>query len=322
MNDRRPKSLKLTGEIGHALAAVKALQGITISKEIYQIGEIARSIKESAGIFSLNENFHKIGSAVQAFASVIPSVNIVVGSQIGQAMEAIRNMDIAFNTSKSIIAAARAVDAIGISQRNIAALLNSSVSSELFELIRSGRISAAQIESGFEEAVAAVGDVEDFPPVTDPVNDSAASKEVVNAFLSNGNLKGLSHGALVYFLFLVLAAFAKDPIGNINKGFELQRNISRLFTSVETPAAARAQARHLPPGANKNELVGFRIVTGVDVHLMDEPSRQSGTVLKIRIGSLVQVLDSADRAWLYVSVVMDDELYEGWILRSYTKRIE
>ncbi|WP_124408338.1 hypothetical protein [Pseudomonas sp. R4-39-08] len=193
---------------------------------------------------------------------------------------------------------------------------------EFFELIRSGRISAAQIESGFEEAVAAIGGVEDFTPVNDSVNDLAASKEVVSAFLSNGNLKGLSYGALVYFLYLVLAAFAKDPIGNINKSFELQRNISGLFTSVGTPAAARAQARHLPSGADKSELVGFRIVTGVDIHLMDEPSRQSETVLKIRIGSLVQVLDSADRAWLYVSVVMEDELYEGWILRRYTKRIE
>ncbi|AZE91625.1 SH3 domain-containing protein [Pseudomonas orientalis] len=322
MSDEWSENLKQKGEIGYALAAAKAIQGLRIPKELYRIGETARLLTAQASIFSRSENLYSIGSVVKTLTSVMSPLNIVVDSPIGQAMSAIRKMDVAFNTSKSLTAAARAVDSIGVSQKTVAALLSSPMSSEFFELIRSGTISAAQIESGFEEAIAVVGRAEDLPSVNAPGTNTADSIEVVTALLSNRSLKDLSYGALVYFLYVMLMAVAQDPIASINKGFELQRNLSGLFTSVETPAEARAQARRLPLGADKSELVGFRLVTGVDVHLMDEPSRQAEVVLKIRIGSLVQVLDASNRAWLYVSVVMDGELYEGWILRSYTKRIE
>ncbi|GAA0408177.1 hypothetical protein GCM10008969_33640 [Pseudomonas veronii subsp. inensis] len=346
MSDKRPESLKLKGDIGYALEVTKAMQGFTVSKEIYQIGEAVRALTENMGIFARSENFKKIGSAVQAFSANVQPLRIAADSSIGLAMKAlnqssigltmkamsqspigiamkaISQMNLELNISKSIMSAAKAVDSIGINQRYITEFLNSSINSELFELIRSGDISAAQIVSGFEEAVAVVGEIDDFSKVTRQVNESNVSQEVIKAFQNSGSLKGASQAALVYFLCLMLSTFTKDPIGSINKGFELQRNLSGLFTSAETPADARAQARHLPSGANKSDLTGFRVVTGSDVYLMDDPSRQAETVLKIRIGSLVQVLDSSDRAWLYVSVVMDDELYEGWILRSYTKRIE
>jgi len=346
MSDKRSESLKSKGDIGYALEVTKAMQGFTVSKEIFQIGDAVRALTESMGIFKRSEDFQKIGSVAKALSAPVQPLGIAANSSIGLAMKALNQSSIGLtmkalsqspigiamkavsqmnhelNISKSLIAAAKAVDSIGVNQRYISEFLNSSINSELFELIRSGDISAAQIVSGFEEAVAVVGEIDDFSKVTRQVNDSDVPQEVVKAFQNSGSLKGASQAALVYFLCLMLSAFTKDPIGSINKGFELQRNLSGLFTSVETPADARARARHLPPGANKSDLIGFRIVTGSDVYLMDDPSRQAEAVLKIRIGSLVQVLDSTDRAWLYVSVVMDDELYEGWILRSYTKRIE
>ena len=322
MSDKRLEFLKLRGEIGYALAAAEAVQGFAVPKEIYQISKVVKELTESWDLFRRSESFHQIGSAVQAFASTIRPLSIAANSPIALAAKAVGQMNLERDFSKTIMAAAKAVDSIGINQKYVAEFLNSSMNSELFELIRSGGISAAQIASGLEDATAAVGEVGDITDAVLPVTGSDLSTELVTAFQRTGSLKGLSHGALVLFLYLILHAFAEDPMGFLNKGFELQRNISGLFTSVKTPAEARAQARHLPSGADKSELQGFRVVTGLDIHLMDEPSRQAEAVLKIRIGSLVQVLDSTNRAWLYVSVMVDDELYEGWILRGYTKRIE
>lgn len=78
----------------------------------------------------------------------------------------------------------------------------------------------------------------------------------------------------------------------------------------------------MPQGVDKSSITGFRILTGDGVYLREGPGKRFDEVLKVKIGALLQVLDSSHKSWILVSVVVDGELYEGWVLRGYTKRIE
>lgn len=334
MSDERKN---VVGQLGNSTDEIfkvgRAIQGITIPHEIYKIGQIAKSLNEFSSSFARSQEILAIGEAVKKFQAVAKPMNIVAtNSTIGRLMSSIADINKQLNRSmldpnsdlfrgwKSVVEFSSAFNAV--SYRGLAKFANSPANSELISLLRSGQFTSEQLIEGFEDAVSVAGVIEGLPAVDVSSSGAKLQDEVVSALMGHKSLKGLSLEALRYYIFFVICSFFSDPIGAINKGFELQKNLSGFFAEVKTPAEARAIARHMPQGVDKSLIAGFRILTGDGVYLRDGPGKRSDEVLKMRVGALLQVLDSSHKSWILVSVVVDGEVYEGWVLRGYTKRIE
>nr|WP_315492929.1 SH3 domain-containing protein [uncultured Pseudomonas sp.] len=311
----------------------KSIQSIIIPHEIYRIGQIAKSLSEFSSSFARSQEMWAIGEAVKKFQVVAKPMNVVAtNSTIGRLMSSITDINKKLNQAmvdpnsdlfrgwRSVAEFSSAFNAV--SYRGLAEFAKSPANSELISMLRSGQFTSEQLIEGFEEAVSVAGVVEGLPAVDVSSSGAELQGEVVSALMGGKSLKGLSLEALRYYIFFIICSFFSDPIGAINKGFELQKNLSGLFTKVETPAEARAIARHMPQGVDKSSITGFRILTGDGVYLREGPGKRFDEVLKVKIGALLQVLDSSHKSWILVSVVVDGELYEGWVLRGYTKRIE
>lgn len=68
-------------------------------------------------------------------------------------------------------------------------------------------------------------------------------------------------------------------------------------------------------------LRNFRTVEGIGVRLRVDPSMKAALVqVTLEDRALLEVLDSSNRDWLYVSVIGEDGL-EGWISRKYTRQL-
>ena len=318
------------GEIFKNAQLGETLKSLQLGQTVIgqQVGDAFRDMRERLSMFDMSRELLSIGRTIQEFRALPVSV---ANSEFSRSFVSIGEVVAQINRSviepsSSMFQAARAVAEISSFKSAFPAgmldFLNSPERTQLFDLIHSGRIDVEQVVEGFDDAVSLVETVDSPSDLDSSVTIADAHKEVVNALLSRGSLKGVSPAGMRYFFWFVICVVLPAIVTFSNQSFELQKKVGGLFTEVESPAAARAQARHLPEGANKSQLIGFRVVTGENVYLMYEPSRKSEEVFKIRIGSLVQVLDATDNSWLYVSVMMDDELYKGWVFRRYTKRIE
>lgn len=193
--------------------------------------------------------------------------------------------------------------------------------SDFLELISSGEIDLDAAVDSFQSAAAEAEAADDA--LAEPPLDSAKSEqgksEVLSALLAAGSLKGVSSTGLKYFIGVMTVLFFL--LNNFNQFVEAQKNFSGFFSNAETPAAARLQARRLPNGVEREQLSGFRVLVGDNVQLREGPGRKYLAMESLKVGSLLRVLDSDGKAWIYVSVMVDGELIEGWIFRRYAKRI-
>jgi hypothetical protein len=188
---------------------------------------------------------------------------------------------------------------------------------ELYDLIESGKITAEQVSSGFEEAISQTGTLSVDDGLVTAEERAGAVSEIINAFMSAGTLKGVSLPSLRFFIALMVTLMW--TFGAMNQSFDLQKNISERFTAAKDPAEARSLARHPPAGVDKEQLIGFRVLIGDRVQLREGPGQKYLSTKQLPVGTLLQVLDSSEKSWLMVSVVENGEVYEGWVLRGYTK---
>ncbi|QJQ17122.1 SH3 domain-containing protein [Enterobacter hormaechei] len=94
------------------------------------------------------------------------------------------------------------------------------------------------------------------------------------------------------------------------------------FTSPAKPKTLRKStivASH--PDFNWEQLNHFRLITGTNVRLRLSPTMNSETVEMLNKGTVVAIMDTQGRQWLYVQVDVDGEKIYGWINRSYTSRL-
>ncbi|MBS7559372.1 SH3 domain-containing protein [Pseudomonas sp. RC4D1] len=97
----------------------------------------------------------------------------------------------------------------------------------------------------------------------------------------------------------------------------IQPKLLPTMTSNQVARAVRAAVCDVPV----EFLSGYRSVKGEGVRLRTEPNMKSPLVnVNLADRALLEVLDSSNRDWLYVSVV-GDEGVEGWISRKYTHPI-
>lgn len=97
----------------------------------------------------------------------------------------------------------------------------------------------------------------------------------------------------------------------------IQPKLLPTMTSNQVARAVRAAVCDVPV----EFLSSYRSVKGEGVRLRIEPNMKAPLVnVNLADRALLEVLDSSNRDWLYVSVV-GDEGVEGWISRKYTHPI-
>lgn len=303
------------------------VQGFLASKEFAQIGATVKKIAQISGGFSRSKELMAIGKAVQGLQFTVAKSLLDRDSQLSRTLDAVGQFTAALHrvTAEPNSALTRFLE----TSEELAVAYNSGVpkllykfvndNSDMVELIRSGRINFDEAVNGFEEAAATASDGEFSQALSNDEVNSKARNEVVSALLNTGSLKGVSSPGLKLFIAtMILLSFS---LTLMNQSFDLQKNLAGLFAKVDTAAEARSKARHIPEGVSREQLSGFRVLTGDRVHLRDGPGKRHLAIEMLPMGSLLQVLDSSGKAWILVSVVVDGELLEGWVLRRYTKRI-
>ena len=319
MNDELDRAKSVIGATSAMHTIGRAAEMANLSSRLYPIGGVANFLDRHSEIFSRSKELSSIGQVVRGLQ--IPSLEIA--RTLGTITDLTSVLGKTFLMQDSALG--RIIDStaefrIGWNLTGPKAIRDFvNFNSELYQLISSGRIDLEEAVSSFEGALAS-SDINDLPQELSSNNlSSEAEGEVVRALLNGGSLKGVSSAGLKFFIvFMILLKWSMETM---NQGFELQKNFSEHFTKVETPTEARAQARHMPEGVNKEELNGFRVLTGDNVYLREGPGQKFMAFEKLPIGSLLQVLGSSERPWILVSVVVDGDLLEGWVLRRYTKRI-
>ncbi|HEY2454481.1 MAG TPA: SH3 domain-containing protein [Scandinavium sp.] len=94
------------------------------------------------------------------------------------------------------------------------------------------------------------------------------------------------------------------------------------FMSPSKPATLRKSTivtSH--PDIHWEDLNHFRFITGENVRLRASPSMNSATIEMLNKGTVVAIMDTQGRQWLYVQVDCAGEKVYGWINRSYTSRL-
>lgn len=304
-----------------------AVRELAVSKEIYQLGAAVKSILGATQSVLGSKEFLKFTEVVDRVRFNVVRQLATPNSEIGKTLRAISEFNLALNHAavqpdSDLNKALRSIGKIGEAWKATAPKVMSSLIKEHYELyglIRNGQISLDQVSSGIDEAISR-GEILDVSGgLLGEEQRSNATREIITAFMSAGSLKGISSPSLQFFIAFVIVltwVFAA-----INQGFDLQKNFSENFTSAKTPAEARTLARHPPAGVDKEKLVGFRVLVGDRVSLREGPGQKYLSTKQLPIGALLQVLDASEKSWLMVSVVEDGEIYEGWVLRGYTKPI-
>jgi len=297
-----PKEVHQLGEVLNSIfgATRTLLNSNEFLKVAGMFGELSLNVVQQMG--NPNSELGKLLRVVNDFSSVVGKAAITPDSDLNKLLRAVSKIGDGFNSAVPKFVKGLVVEDY-----------------ELFDLIRSGQITAEQVSSSFDEALSRDLTLDVSEAFVVGEKRSSIVDEIILAFMEAGSLKGVSTPALKFFLALFITMGA--IFTTINAGFDLQKNIGERFTSVKTPAEARSLARHPPASVNKEDLSRFRILVGDRVSLREGPGQKYLSVKQLPLGSLLQVLDASEKSWLMVSVAEDGEIYEGWVLRGYTKPI-
>lgn len=125
---------------------------------------------------------------------------------------------------------------------------------------------------------------------------------------------------ICWFFYQVIVSMVEDSIkAAVLDGIN---EVKTEFTSPAKPKTLRKStivASH--PDFNWEQLNHFRLITGTNVRLRLSPTMNSETVEMLNKGTVVAIMDTQGRQWLYVQVDVDGEKIYGWINRSYTSRL-
>jgi len=94
-------------------------------------------------------------------------------------------------------------------------------------------------------------------------------------------------------------------------------DIQERLHGVASLSQARKAVRSLLCESPQELASNFRLVTGNGVALREKPSMKSYVIIDLLKYTPVEVLDSADRKWLYVRYSHGGVKLDGWIARTY-----
>lgn len=161
----------------------------------------------------------------------------------------------------------------------------------------------------------------DLSEIDSPDAAASVEAEVVTALDSGSGLAGLSSSAskwLVYLFWVYMGVlnYLAMQNGVREELCFLQPKLAPGLTMGQTAKAIRAAVCESQHSAEI--LKKFRIVKGENVRLRSEPSMKAEVVqVNLEDRDSLEVLDSSNRDWLYVSLVSEEGV-TGWISRKYT----
>ena len=129
--------------------------------------------------------------------------------------------------------------------------------------------------------------------------------------LSEGAKETISYIYHYYFLPVLLSCIAAVIMMNAQIA-------QQKFSDTKSKAEVRRLTRQPQEDLIKEMLIGYRVVTGDSLRLRAKPSMKSEVISTLPIGTLVNVIDSSNRKWLYVQVEQEDKFIEGWVSRRFT----
>ncbi|WP_420555188.1 hypothetical protein [Neptuniibacter marinus] len=128
-----------------------------------------------------------------------------------------------------------------------------------------------------------------------------------------------------YFLQVILPLLIGIQIGHQGTE-ELKREHIKTRQAIERSAAKTSQQvnsllRDLST-LQKESIRNYRVTTSErGLHLRELARKDSESIVKLPIRSLIYILDDSDRPWLLVEAQINGRNYIGWVYRRYTKSI-
>ncbi len=98
---------------------------------------------------------------------------------------------------------------------------------------------------------------------------------------------------------------------------DMKRNVEPNLVETATIQEVRKKARCLDY-QSKALLSNCRFITGNGLRLRTGPSQKAEVITLLARGKIVDVIDSSNRSWLEVEVLVDGEYLKGWVARRYT----
>ncbi len=179
-------------------------------------------------------------------------------------------------------------------------------------------------QGGQSQSGLSVLQVSDFADLE--IGESAASveDEVVAVLDGASEASSLSSAARLWLQRFLIAMFLLMNYLAAQNGVReelcfIQPKLMPGHTLGQTGKAIRSAlcATHMPEEMLRN----YRLVEGVGVRLRTAPSIKSDIVqVALADRAVLEVLDSSNRDWLYVSVIAEDGI-TGWISRKYTYQL-
>lgn len=143
-------------------------------------------------------------------------------------------------------------------------------------------------------------------------------KEVVDNLNTSKEFQSLSVRSkeiLLYFYHSYILPFLIGITLILNQGEILE--IQGILQSAESPDHVKKLMKSQTLTSNSELLKGYRVTKG-RLNLRIKPKMQSDVIITLPRYTLLYVIDSSKRSWIYVQVQIDDELIEGWVSRRHT----
>lgn len=146
---------------------------------------------------------------------------------------------------------------------------------------------------------------------------------IKDEIISGKGFNGLSERAreiciniLVHILIPIIVSISASYIyDNYIKVYEETKNIK---TSTEV----KKITRNHNDAFDRKALKDYGVTKVESLNLRFSPSMKSKVITSLQLGTLVYVIDSSNRSWLFVEVKIDNDLIQGWISRRYTSRFK
>lgn len=149
--------------------------------------------------------------------------------------------------------------------------------------------------------------------------DSDVREELDKTIFQGKSAANLSDKALDTILWLLKNFFLPFFVSCIATVYMEQSDFVReLFSKASTSREIKSEVRKQTFGNTQKNL---RVIIGDNLNFREGPAKKHNTLGLLNIGDVVEVIDSTHNSWLYVRVVIDDEVLTGWIYRRYTKKL-
>ncbi|HHH1742733.1 TPA: SH3 domain-containing protein [Yersinia enterocolitica] len=144
--------------------------------------------------------------------------------------------------------------------------------------------------------------------------DEQSNNRIVEMF------KELSSLGQQYVMYLIITIIV-GALVDYAKGYVLNEiNLAVVYVIGNKPIT-KTDIISVNPEIKWDDLNHFRLITGENVRLRVNPSMKSEVIEVLNKNTAIAVLETKERQWLFVEVHLGDDKIQGWVNRSYTKRI-